>query len=209
MPIIIYGNEIAKEELAFDLTQQAIIWVNDIRQFHQYTTADAFIDLQFRNSTDRIATLQSLLPKPVIINSVIDTLAETNPSFIRINAWPSFLQSPLIEASAVDEDMKRKVAQLFGAFNKQIQWLPDEPGFVTPRVISMIINEAYLALSEGVSTKEEIDIAMKLGTAYPYGPFDWSRKMGLKNIASLLLKLSHRQKRYRPCNLLLQEAGLA
>jgi 3-hydroxybutyryl-CoA dehydrogenase len=72
----------------------------------------------------------------------------------------------------------------------------------------MIINEAYFALSEGVSTKAQINIAMKLGTAYPYGTFEWSERIGLQNIASLLLKLSRQQKRYMPCKLLLQEAGL-
>jgi 3-hydroxybutyryl-CoA dehydrogenase len=70
----------------------------------------------------------------------------------------------------------------------------------------MIINEAYLALAEGVSTKEEINTAMKLGTAYPFGPFDWAEKIGLKNIALLLQKLSSTQPRYTPAAGLLQEA---
>ena len=42
----------------------------------------------------------------------------------------------------------------------------------------MIINEAFLALQEGVSTKEEINTAMKLGTNYPLGPFEWVEKIG-------------------------------
>ena len=52
---------------------------------------------------------------------------------------------------------------------------PDIPGFISARVVSMIINEAYFALEEEVSSKEEIDTAMKLGTNYPYGPFDGVR----------------------------------
>jgi 3-hydroxybutyryl-CoA dehydrogenase len=67
--------------------------------------------------------------------------------------------------------------------------VPDDPGFVTPRIISKIINEATLALQEGVSTKEEIDAAMKLGTSYPYGPFEWSDKIGNDKIQKLLLAL--------------------
>jgi 3-hydroxybutyryl-CoA dehydrogenase len=70
----------------------------------------------------------------------------------------------------------------------------------------MIINEAYFALEENVSTKEEIDIAMKLGTNYPYGPFEWCKKIGLKNIAALLAELSQTEKRYQPARLLLKEA---
>jgi 3-hydroxybutyryl-CoA dehydrogenase len=71
-------------------------------------------------------------------------------------------------------------------------------GFVTPRVISMIINEACLALQEGVSTKEEIDTAMKLGTNYPFGPFEWMDRIGQDKIYALLLKLSRHQSRYLP-----------
>ena len=61
------------------------------------------------------------------------------------------------------------------------------------------------ALQDKVSTKSEIDIAMKMGTNYPYGPFEWSEKIGLKNIASLLKKLTTGNKRYIPSLLLLQE----
>jgi 3-hydroxybutyryl-CoA dehydrogenase len=78
---------------------------------------------------------------------------------------------------------------------------------ITPRVIATIVNEAYFALEQNVSTKEEIDIAMKLGTNYPMGPFEWSRKIGLKNIYSLLQKLSLTNERYQPCELLRTEAS--
>ena len=60
----------------------------------------------------------------------------------------------------------------------------------------MIINEAFFALGEGVSTMEEINLAMKLGTNCPYGPFEWEEKIGLQNIYRLLHKLSATDKRY-------------
>jgi 3-hydroxybutyryl-CoA dehydrogenase len=153
--------------------------------------------------------LSALLPKPVVINSVIDILAETNPSFIRIAGWPTFLRGEIIEGSCLTENLKKKAEDLFHQFGKRIQWLPDERGFITPRVISMIINEAYFSLAEGISTAEEIDIAMKLGTAYPYGPFEWGNKIGLQNIATLLNRLSITQKRYTPAGLLVQETNKA
>ena len=60
----------------------------------------------------------------------------------------------------------------------------------------MIVNEAYYTLGADVSSRDEIDIAMKLGTSYPYGPFEWSEKIGLKRINELLKELSRTDKRY-------------
>ena len=70
----------------------------------------------------------------------------------------------------------------------------------------MIINEAFFALQENVSSKEEIDTAMKLGTNYPFGPFEWAERIGLKNIFELLTGLSKTQSRYEPAALLKQQA---
>jgi 3-hydroxybutyryl-CoA dehydrogenase len=49
---------------------------------------------------------------------------------------------------------------------------------------------------------------MKLGTAYPFGPFEWSEMIGLQNIVALLQQLSTRQPRYTPAPLLLQAAAI-
>jgi 3-hydroxybutyryl-CoA dehydrogenase len=69
----------------------------------------------------------------------------------------------------------------------------------------MIINEAYLALGEEVSTIPEIDTAMKLGTNYPNGPFEWCDLIGAANVSALLEKLSQQNTRYTPAPLLKQK----
>ena len=198
MQLVVLTNQSLKEELRAnaDLTIQDITWLDDISQLPEHKDADAFIDLLFLK--DHISILESMLPKTIIINSVIDTIAETNESFVRINAWPGFLQSSTIEASALQQEQKREAENIFSLFNREMEWLPDQPGFVTPRVISMIINEAFISLREGVSTKEDIDTAMRLGTNYPYGPFEWADKIGIQNIISLLQKLSKHHARYTP-----------
>jgi 3-hydroxybutyryl-CoA dehydrogenase len=175
---------------------EEVIWIEQLSQLHQHTEADVFIDLLFEKN--HVDALKELLPKLVIINSVEETLSETNSSFVRINGWNTFLESSLIEASSLHENNKQKTEEAFSLFNKKIEWVDDIVGFITPRIVSMIINEAFIAWKEGVSTKEEIDTAMKLGTNYPYGPFEWSEKIGIKKIKSLLEKLSLQQKRYEP-----------
>ena len=198
MRIVILANESLKAELMESVNdlQGEIVWVDTVMKLQEHTGADVWIDLLF--DKEHLAILQHFLPRTVIINSVDETLRETDSSFVRINGWPTFLRSRIIEASCLVAEKKHATETAFSLFNKTIQWLPDEPGFVTPRVISMVINEAFISLKEGVSTEDEIDIAMKLGTNYPYGPFEWSNKIGIGNVNSLLQKLSATQKRYTP-----------
>lgn len=196
MQLVILSNESLKEELLSEVSSlnEGMIWIQDFSQLHEHKETDVFIDLLFEeNHTE---ALKKLLPKLVIINSVEQTLSETDTSFIRINGWNTFLKSSLIEASSLNELNKQKTEEVFSFFNKKIEWVDDIPGFVTSRVVSMIINEAFIALKEGVSSKEQIDIAMKLGTNYPYGPFEWSEKIGVNNLKKLLNKLSREERRY-------------
>ena len=174
--------------------------------------ADGYIDLLFQPVAERISKLQKLSagsggqPAIIIVNSVMTTLNKLPEKFIRINGWPTFLKRPVVESSCSQEGLKKQAEKIFSFFNKKAEWVPDVPGFITARVISMIINEAYFALDEKVSSKKEIDIAMKLGTNYPYGPFEWSEKTGLKNVYELLSMLSITQARYAPSDLLKKEA---
>jgi 3-hydroxybutyryl-CoA dehydrogenase len=135
--------------------------------------------------------------KPVLINAVTETLSELNlPSNVsRINGWPGFLQRDIWEIASNDV---QRIESIFKGFGRKIFFVKDEPGFVAARVISMIINEAFFALGEKVSTRDEIDLAMKLGTNYPQGPFEWAEKIGIEKIYFLLKKLSVKEERYLP-----------
>ena len=186
-----------------------VVWIETAQAFLQHKEADAFIDLTFVNEEEHKALLKQLLPKPVFVNSVVDTLKEIGEGFIRINGWNTFLSSSLIEAAIADEKNNSEAEAAFSLLGKNLEWLQDDCGFITPRVVSMIINEGFISLGEGVSTKEEIDTAMKLGTAYPYGPFEWAKKIGVQNVVILLQKLSQTQTRYTPAELLVQETNKA
>lgn len=196
MQIVIITNEILRKELlsTAEPIQQEIIWAEDISLLDRHIQADVFMDLLFEKS--HIQQLKELLPKLVIVNSVEEKLTDIDSSFVRICAWPTFLQSSIIEASSSSEADKQKTEAVFSLFNKKMEWVDDIIGFITPRVVSMIINEAFISLKEGVSTREQIDIAMKLGTNYPYGPFEWSEKIGVGNVKKLLNRLSREHNRY-------------
>ena len=209
MKIVVLADESLQMELLAQGLRENVLteWVNEPEALLNYPDADAYIDLLFQNDTLRNSILQQLYPKPVFVNAVITTLRQLPEGFIRINGWSTFLKRPVVEAAAADDNMKTKTEEIFSLFNKTPEWCPDTPGFISVRVIAMIINEAYFALQDEVSCKEEIDIAMKLGTNYPYGPFEWSKKIGLKNLYELLSTLAGTSSRYQPATLLKKEAS--
>ena len=62
--------------------------------------------------------------------------------------------------------------------------------YIFCRVLVGIINEAMWAVKDGVASSEDIDTAMKLGTNYPRGPFEWAEQIGMDNVQELLLSLN-------------------
>lgn len=208
MKIVVLGNEPLRMELLAQGSSENVQAerVTEPETLLNHTDANAYIDLLFKNDKKRIDLLQRLQPKPVLVNAVTITLSQLPAGFIRINGWNTFLKRPVVEASCTDDNMKTKTVEVFSSFNKTIEWVPDIPGFISARVIAMIINEAYFTLQDEVSSKEEIDTAMKLGTNYPYGPFEWSVRIGLKNVYELLARLAETNNRYDPAALLKKEA---
>lgn len=204
MRVLVIADRPLREELMTGVSNDSIRveWISDLNDPSLGSSFDACIDLLFQNTPARIGWLNNLQAPLIIINSVIDTLGEIGQDYVRINGWSTFLQRNKVEATSLHEELKSKAERLFDSFGKKITWTPDIAGFLTARVIATIINEAYIALEEGVSTTDEIDIAMKLGTNYPYGPFEWSKKIGLELIFLLLTKLAKDQERYRPSALL-------
>ena len=90
MQIVVLGNDAYKKELVQDTTDNGaeVVWITTVNDFLAYPHADAYIDLLFDNTEERKSILKGL-PAPVIINSVIYTLAQTGNTFIRINGWPT------------------------------------------------------------------------------------------------------------------------
>lgn len=135
---------------------------------------------------------------PVFANSVSGSL-HGQKHLTRINAWKGFLENNTWEiAGNYNEPAKAILKEL----DKKIIVTADVPGFISGSIIAMIINEAYFAKAENVSTEAEIDLAMKLGTNYPYGPFEWANRIGVKRIYELLSALSIENKKYTPAPLL-------
>jgi 3-hydroxybutyryl-CoA dehydrogenase len=207
MTVLLLADDELREELLACPVNDAIElkWIKEPVSNIHTQTFDACIDLLFENTKERIKWLNQLTTSLIVINSVIVPLHDIQQKFVRINGWNTFLKRTIAEASA-DLTLQKKATDLFSLLGRRAEWVPDIEGFITARVVVSIINEAFFALEEKVSTEEEIDIAMKLGTNYPFGPFEWGKKIGLQKVFSLLNALSNRQSRYRPCPLLTKTA---
>ena len=192
MKIIVVASDNQWKELITNTTDIELVKADHNFSFLQYDDADAFFILK---DCDRINYTETT--KLIFINSVSTTLKELNMPFnvFRINGWNTFLSGTAWEIAGV---INESCTAVLKSINKKAIWVKDEPGLVSARIIAMIINEAYFALDDAVSSKAEIDIAMKLGTNYPWGPFEWAEKIGLNNIYFLLQKLSLTNKRYQP-----------
>lgn len=129
-------------------------------------------------------------------------LRYSGEKIIGINAIPTFLERDVLEYSNPFQLPETSFLPVF----EQFGWKKSEPvasrvGMVTPRIVFMIINEAFYTLQEGTAEKSAIDTAMKLGTNYPVGPFEWCEKAGLENVYLTLEALYQdtHEERYKIC----------
>ncbi len=104
----------------------------------------------------------------------------------------SFQLSPLL-SGAIEAFAKRAGVSKAGMTEQ----------YAFARILAAILNEAALALEEGVATREDIDIAMKLGTNYPKGPLAWADEIGPRNVRGLLKALNEAvgDNRYAPAKM--------
>ena len=205
MQVLVVTNDTLREELlAYPCADEVLFhFIAHPGEYSAGIVPDACIDLLFDNTAERISWLKSLGSSLIIVNAVAPVLTGIEPSFVRINGWPGFLKRPLVEAAG---DNRNKAGELFVLLGRRAAWVPDISGFITARVVAAIIIEAFFALEENISTEKEIDTAMKLGTNYPFGPFEWAEKIGLFAVYSLLAGLGKQESRYLPCKLLEKKA---
>jgi 3-hydroxybutyryl-CoA dehydrogenase len=116
-------------------------------------------------------------------------------------------QGPIVTlvANPVTTDLIRLTTNRFmESLGNYPVWVADTPGLVLPRVISMIVNEAFFTIQDGVTDPATLDLAMQLGANYPLGPLEWAKKIGYSQILGVLdhLYAEFHEERYRAAPLL-------
>ncbi|PQP90363.1 3-hydroxyacyl-CoA dehydrogenase family protein [Paenibacillus sp. AR247] len=76
----------------------------------------------------------------------------------------------------------------------------ESPGFVTSRMICLMINEALHILQEGVASAEDIDDAMRIGYSFQHGPLEMADRFGLDSVLAALERMFREfgELKYRP-----------
>ncbi len=177
----------------------------------QINAADLFIDLQFDSTSDRIEQYHGV-KVPMLLGAVKIQLAAAignktatpNAPIFGFNSLPTFINRKVAEVSLLHAHQTNELNALMQSLNWDYKLVNDRVGLFTPRVICMIINEACYTLQEGTASKRDIDTSMKLGTGYPFGPFEWADLIGIKEVYEVLaaMYLDTKEERYKICPLL-------
>ena len=123
-----------------------------------------------------------------------------------MNPVPVMKLVEIIRGLATSDETYEAIKNESLNLNKTPVEVRDVPGFISNRVLQMMINEAIYCLYEGVATPEDIDTVMKLGMNHPMGPLQLADFIGLDTVLAIMETLyeGYGDCKYRPCPLLRQ-----
>ncbi len=212
MRILVIGDATCmKETINKFTTKHSYIHHTDYVFNHNILSdVDLIIDFLIADYPENLNIYQNTKHGFIFLNTIKTTLAklffqaklnniDLQDRCIGFNGWPTFLNREIIEATTLTKSNHSSLFNLFKELETSFLFVEDRVGMVMPRIICMIINEAFYTLQEGTASEEDIDIGMKLGTNYPYGPFEWASQIGIKAIYELLESLYHdtKDERYK------------
>jgi 3-hydroxybutyryl-CoA dehydrogenase len=204
MKIAVVGNTAEFDELQAKFGEIHELSLHDDHSFlNSALEADVIFDFTISDNPEHFAYYESKIRIPVFLNTVKMTLAELAMyyafdvnNFFGFNGLLTFIDRAILEVTSLAAHPNAKI---FEQLSTDYQIVEDRVGMVTPRIICMIINEAYYTVQEGTASKGDIDLGMKFGTNYPMGPFEWEAKIGNTDVYELLEALYEdtKEERYK------------
>lgn len=123
-----------------------------------------------------------------------------------MNPVPVMKLVEIIRGLGTSDETYKLIEELSIKLGKTPAEVRDVPGFISNRVLQVMINEAIFCLYENVASPKDIDTVMKLGMNHPMGPLQLADFIGLDTVLSILEVLydGYGDPKYRPCPLLRQ-----
>ncbi|MBX2961511.1 MAG: 3-hydroxyacyl-CoA dehydrogenase [Cyclobacteriaceae bacterium] len=217
MNILVIGDPINLEEckLKFD-DQHAYTFEQDHREAERFVAgSDLVFDFILDEEPFQAEIYADKEGANVFVNTAKVSLAELyslsdhkiKANLFGFNGLPTFVNRSVLEVSVLRPADVELLKILCDRLVTDFLLVEDRVGLVTPRIICMIINEAYYTVQDGTASRDDIDQAMKLGTNYPFGPFEWNNRIGIKHVYELLEAVYEdtHDERYKVCPLLKRE----
>lgn len=110
----------------------------------------------------------------------------------------------VIRGLDTSDETYQEIFDLSKRLGKKPVEVSEGPGFVVNRILIPMINDAIQMYAEGVSSKEEIDMALKLGLGHKMGPLALGDVIGLDTCLNIMNVMYQEtgDTRYRPALLL-------
>lgn len=106
--------------------------------------------------------------------------------------------------------VRDSIHALLAADGVSVAIIHDSPGFIVQRVLAHVVNVACDIAQQRIAAPADIDLAVKIGLAYPKGPLAWGDALGPARLLAILEQLSriYGDPRYRPSPWLSRRARL-
>jgi len=211
MNILVVGDSKIQEEITAKFGEKhQIISFDDLTEITEeaFFKADVVFDFFIAEEPEALEFYEQRPDLTIFTHMAMSSFGnlgiyqhETQNTVFGFNGLPSFINRGVLECTLQNEQEKEKLNLICGKLETDFEIVEDRVGMVTPRIICMIINEAYYTIQEGTATRKDIDLGMKLGTNYPFGPFEWCEKIGIENVYELLdfVYDDTKEERYKIC----------
>lgn len=208
MNIILIGNQAKirefKEYIAADIVCHDFQKMDEVP--HSILKhSDVLLNFDFDQNEEDISSYPNTKYPLILLSAVLKELphpgiTNMNSEIFGFNGLQGFISNDCWEISNPYDCQTNRLIRFLELINKEMVWVKNQVGMVAPRILFQILKEADQAYINKIATKTDIDLAMKLGTNYPKGPFQWIDDFSENQISDLLetIRQSSNDSRYEP-----------